>query len=179
MTDKTKHPLVKNTPYILLGVLIAFVFAALVVGEMWGAYDKFWWFDDTLHTLAGVILGFIGFVLVYFFNARYQMRINPVFVAVFAFSFAVTMAVVWEIFEFSGDALFHSNMQRWADPATVKMIGQAYQGSGLRDTMSDLIVATFGALFTSICVYFGYKNERQTALSVMRRTVRFAKNKSN
>ncbi|HET6622812.1 MAG TPA: hypothetical protein VFG56_02660, partial [Candidatus Saccharimonadales bacterium] len=126
--------LVHNAPYILLGVVVLFVLGALVAGEILGAYDKFWWWDDGLHTLAGAILGFIGFVLVYFFNARYQMHINPLFVAVFAFSFAVTMGVVWEIFEFTGDALFRTNMQRWADPATAKMIGQTYQGSGLRDS---------------------------------------------
>ncbi|HET7630083.1 MAG TPA: hypothetical protein VFK03_01795 [Candidatus Saccharimonadales bacterium] len=172
-----KRKLVRNAPYILLGAVVTFVFAALVAGEIWGAYNKFWWWDDVLHGLAGVILGFIGFVLVYFFNARYQMHINPLFVAVFAFSFAVTMGVVWEVFEFSGDALFHSNMQRWADPASTPMIGQAYQGSGLRDSMSDLIVASIGALVTSIFVYLGYKHDKTTALTVMRRTVKFAKRK--
>lgn len=177
MANKLKHTLVKNSPYILIGVIVAFVFAALVAGELWGAYGKFWWWDDVLHTLSGVILGFIGFVLVYFFNARYQMNINPLFVAAFAFSFAVTMAVVWEVFEFAGDALFHSQMQHWADPASVPMIGQAYQGSGLRDTMSDLIVASIGALFTSAFIYLGYKHEKSTALRLMRRNVRFARRK--
>ncbi|HET8690483.1 MAG TPA: hypothetical protein VFL81_03540, partial [Candidatus Saccharimonadales bacterium] len=85
-----------------------------------------------------------------------------------------TMGVVWEVFEFTGDALFHSNMQRWADPASTPMLGQAYQGSGLRDSMSDLIVASVGALVTSAFVYLGYKHEKPTALKVMRRTTLFA-----
>jgi uncharacterized membrane protein YjdF len=159
-------------PNILLAALVAFALAALVAGEWLGAYDKFWWWDDMLHAVSGVIIGFIGFLVVYFLNARYRMTISPLLVAVFAFTFAVTIGVLWEIIEFMSDALLHTDMQRWNLPADAQLIGRSYQGVGLRDTMSDLIVSTIGALLTSTLGYFAYKYEKPTVLWVMRHTVR-------
>lgn len=167
---------VRHAPNAIIGAVAVFVLAALLLGEGFGAYEKFWWWDDVLHTVSGVIVGLIGFLMVYFFNARYNMHINPVFVAVFAFTFAITMGVIWEIFEFSMDVLLGANMQRWNLPADAELIGKAYQGSGLRDTMSDLIVAGIGSLVAAVVAYYAYKHEKPTSLSIMRRTVgRFRK----
>jgi hypothetical protein len=47
------------------------------------------------------------------------------------FSFALAFGALWEIFEYSIDSIFGTNMQR----------------SGLQDTMWDLIVDGLGALF--------------------------------
>jgi hypothetical protein len=159
-----------HLPRALLATIMLFVVTALVIGDGFGQYERFWWWDDMLHSLSGVITGLLGFLLVYFFNARYNMNISPLFVAVFAFAFAITMGVLWEIVEFSFDVMFMSDMQRWNLPASTVLIGKDYQGSGLRDTMSDLIVAGVGALFASIIAYFSYKNERRKVLRVMRRT---------
>jgi len=76
--------------------------------------------------------------------------------------------VLWEIFEFSVDVVFGAAMQQWNLPDDARLMGKAFQGSGLRDTMSDLILASGGALFAAIFSYLAYKNDRQTVLSVMR-----------
>lgn len=165
------HIAVRYAPHILGGVLIAFVLASLVAGEFLNAYERFWWWDDLLHTLSGVIIGFIGFLMVYFFNAKYHMTISPVFVAVFAFAFAMSIAVIWEVIEFSVDLTFGTPMQRWNLPKDAMLIGKPYQGVGLRDTMSDLIVCGFGSLLSAIVSYFAFKHKKRTSLSVMRRTV--------
>ena len=102
--------------------------------------------------MAGVVTAMTGFLLVYFLNARYNMRINPLFIALFAFTFAITMGVVWEIIEFSFDVLLKTDMQRWYVPHGTPLIGRDYQGNGLRDTMSDLIVSCVGALAVSVIV---------------------------
>lgn len=165
-------------PRELLVAIMLFVVAALVVGDAYGQYDRFWWWDDMLHSLSGVIMALVGFLLVYFFNARYNMNISPVFVAMFAFTFAITMGVMWEIIEFAIDYGFPSNMQGWKQAGGAVLMGRDYQGNGLRDTMSDLIVAWVGAMFASAFAYYAYKNERQTALGVMRRIFpRLAKQK--
>ncbi len=169
-TIRHSRGLIKNVPYILLGVLIVFAIAALVAGELLGAYKSFWWWDDMLHTISGVIVGLVGFLMVYFFNARYNMAISPLFIAVFAFAFATVIAVGWEIFEFTMDALFRANMQRWSQPDTVWLIGREYQGDGLRDTISDLIVGWVGALFASVFAYLAYKHEKPAVLRAMRHT---------
>lgn len=177
---QVNHGIVRNAPKALIVSLVIFAVFALVAGEVFGAYGKFWWWDDMLHTVSGVIVGLIGFLAVYFFNARYNMHISPLFVAVFAFTFAITVGVLWEVFEFTMDALFGLYMQRWNLPADAMLIGREYQGSGLRDTMSDLIVAGIGSLAAAVFAHYAYKHEKPTSLSVMRRIVgRFRRNKKN
>ena len=99
-----------------------------------------------MHTTSGILLGIVGFVLVYNLNKekRVQLKMNMGFVALFAFVFAVTIGSMWEIFEFAMDSFFGLNMQK----------------SGLTDTMSDLIVDALGALFISIVGYLYIKDKK-------------------
>lgn len=159
----------RNAQAILLTVLAMFVLAALVLGEWLHMYDAVWWWDDMLHGLSGIILGLFGFLAIYFFNARYNMSLNPVFVAVFVFSFAIMLGVVWEIYEFVVDVAFGTAMQQWNMPPNATVVGRDFQGMGLRDTMSDLIVASVGATVAAVFSYFAYRYERPTVLEVMRR----------
>jgi uncharacterized membrane protein YjdF len=126
---------------------ITFIFASLFLGEVHEYYTRFWWWDIALHTGSGLLLGILGFLLVYILNEsdEIDLHMNPGFVAFFAFLFAVGIGVLWEIFEFSMDSLFGTNMQK-------EMLGDP---SGLTDTMWDLIVDTLGALVISALGY-GY-----------------------
>jgi hypothetical protein len=124
---------------------IAFVFAALFLGEIRGFYLRFWWWDLILHTTSGVLLGILGLLLVHLLNEMEDVEVNlkPGFVALFAFLFAVGMGTLWEVFEYGMDQLFGMNMQK----ATVG------DPSGLTDTMWDLIVDAGGALVISVLGY--------------------------
>lgn len=126
---------------------IAFIFASLFLGEVRGYYTRFWWWDIALHTGSGLLLGIVGFLLVYILNETEDigLTMKPGFVALFAFLFAVSIGALWEIFEFSMDSFFGMNMQK-------PMLGDP---SGLTDTMWDLIVDTVGALVISVLGY-GY-----------------------
>ncbi len=121
-----------------------FIFAAIFLGELGGYYLKFWWWDIVLHTSSGSLLGIVGFLLVFIMNQekRIQVHMNPGFVALFALSFAISIGVIWEIFEFAMDTFFGLNMQK----------------SGLVDTMWDLIVYTLGALVVVILGYLHMKS---------------------
>lgn len=158
-----------NARWILLLIVLVFAFGAVVVGEIFNAYGTIWWWDDLIHTFGGLILGLIGMLLIYFFNVRYSLKLNPLLVAVFAFSFAISALVLWEVFEFTGDALFKTDMQRWTEPANFEILGQSYQGSGLRDTMSDLIVGWIGAMIAAVIAYLGALSEKRTVVGAMRR----------
>jgi len=137
--------------FVLLG--ITFVFASLFLGEVHGYYSRFWWWDIALHSGSGFGLGIIGFLLVYVLNENENIGVhmNPGFVALFAFLFAVGIGALWEIFEFSMDSLLKTNMQK-------AMLGDP---SGLTDTMWDLIVDTLGALLISVLGY-GYIKTAQS-----------------
>jgi uncharacterized membrane protein YjdF len=128
-------------------ISIAFVFASLFLGEIHDYYTRYWWWDIALHTGSGVLLGIVGFLLVYVLNETETigLHMKPGFVAFFAFLFAVGVGALWEIFEFAMDSFFGMNMQK-------PMLGDP---SGLTDTMWDLIVDTLGALVISVLGY-GY-----------------------
>lgn len=140
-----------NPPEFVL-LAIAFVFASLFLGEVHDYYSRFWWWDIALHSGSGILLGIIGFLLVYVLNETEDIGVHmkPGFVAFFALLFAVGMGALWEIFEFGMDSFFAMNMQK-------EMFGDP---SGLTDTMWDLIVDTLGALVISVLGYGYLKTAR-------------------
>lgn len=134
-------------PFELDLALAAFIFLSLFLGSLNGYYLRFWWWDAMLHFQSGVLAGIVGFLLVYVLNATQpsqRLNVSPGFIALFSFAFSLTVAVLWEIFEFSGDQLF----------------GWRAQESGWPDTMGDLILATIGAIIVAT-VGYGWMRRRQ------------------
>lgn len=133
-------------------VAVIFTFAALYLGEIQRFYERLWWWDIALHASAGLLMGVLGFLLVYILNEskRIELRITPVFIAFFAFLFAVSIGTFWEIFEFAVDQFFGTNMQK-------PMLGDP---SGLTDTMWDMIVNAGGAATISIAGWWYLKKEQ-------------------
>ncbi len=140
--------------YELLAIL--FVFASLFLGEFHSYYARFWWWDVALHSISGLLLGILGFLLAYMLNEsrRIDMHMRAGFVALFAFAFAVTAGTLWEILEFAADQLLGTQMQK-------PMLGDP---SGLTDTMWDLIVDTLGAAVISGFGWWHLKRGRRSFL---------------
>jgi hypothetical protein len=116
-------------PRWIIAAVAVFVFATLFLGEVQDFYERFWWWDIALHGFSALGFGFTGFLFVFilFEGDRYAA---PAWAMGFmAFCFAVTIGVIWEVFEFAMDQAFGFNMQK----------------SGLMDTMGDLIVDVIGA----------------------------------
>jgi hypothetical protein len=160
-----------DIPDVLEIAIVIFIYAGIFLSIQFNLYYTFFWWDDLLHTLSGVIIGFIGFIVVYKINYKYSMDINPLLIALFSFTFAVTLGVMWEILEFFTDVLIGTANQKWDLPETEIMIGKPYQGSGLRDTMSDLIVDSIGAFITSIITYHMYKYQKKKTLAEMEKMI--------
>ena len=123
-------------------IAILFVFASLFLGEVRNYYGRIWWWDLALHGTAGLLLGLLGFQIVYVLNEStgLQRRMRPSFVALFSFAFAIAIGTLWEIFEFSMDQTFGFVMQK-------PVPGDS---SGLSDTMWDMIVNALGAAIISM-----------------------------
>ena len=138
--------------YELLAIL--FVFASLFLGEFLSYYERFWWWDIALHTTSGLLLGILGFLLVYVLNEsrRIGSHMRAGFVALFAFTFAVTVGALWEILEFAADQLLGTNMQK----------AMLHDPSGLTDTMWDLIVDALGAAVISGFGWWHMKRNRRS-----------------
>ena len=103
-----------DLPDTLEIVILLFIYAAEILGEIREFYIAFPYWDTMLHTLNGFLCAAIGFALVDILNRteRVVMRLSPFFMAVVAFCFSMTVGVLWEFFEFSMDMLFHLDMQK-------------------------------------------------------------------
>jgi hypothetical protein len=126
-----------HIPSSFLVAIALFLFATLFLGEVWDFYERFWWWDVSLHMGSAMGFGLIGVVLMLILVKGERLTAAPVTVALFAFCFAVMIGAVWEICEFAIDQTFGLNMQK----------------SGLVDTMWDLIVDCLGA---AVGAAFGY-----------------------
>lgn len=136
---------------------VIFSFAALYLGEVQQFYDKIWWWDIALHGTAGLLMGIIGFLMVYILNETDRVRLTMTagFIAFFAFLFAIAIGTFWEIFEFAVDELLDMNMQKpmFGDP------------SGLTDTMWDVIVNAVGAFIISFSGWWYLKKGKSFFIS--------------
>lgn len=129
------------------------VFASLFLGEVRDYYTRFWWWDFKLHALSGFLMAIVGFLLLLNQDARNRVYapVKPGVAAFTAFMFALGMGVSWEIFEFTIDSVFGTQMQK-------PMMGDP---SGLTDTMWDMIMNAVGA-FTVLLLGWRYlENSRR------------------
>ena len=175
-----------DLPNTLETIILLFVFAAEILGEIGSYYIKYPLWDTMLHTINGFICAAFGFALVDIFNRnrRIKFELSPVFLAIVAFCFSMTVGVLWEFFEFGSDMIFKTDMQKdfvintissvKLDPTnsnkaviieniTDTMVnGESlglggYLDIGLIDTMKDLIVNFIGAVVFSIIGYIYVK----------------------
>ena len=113
--------------------------------------------DTILHSMSGLMLGFFGFSLVDILNnTNKRVTLSPFFIAFFAFAFAITVGVIWEVYEFSADGIFGTNMQKYKLQDGTQLIGR----EALKDTMEDLIVDGGSALVSSVIGYISLKYKK-------------------
>lgn len=174
-------------PSALEIVILLFIFAAEILGELQSYYLRVAGWDTMLHTVNGFLCAAVGFALVDIFNRnqRFTFALSPMFMAVVAFCFSMTIGVLWEFFEYAGDQLLHMDMQKdtvvhaissvMLNPSgenvavTISGIEDVavngvplglggYLDIGLHDTMKDLFVNLIGAVVFSVIGYFYVKN---------------------
>ncbi len=101
-------------PNVLETVILLFVFSAEILGEIGSFYTYISWWDSMLHTVNGFLMAAIGFALIDILNnsPKFHISLSPIFVALVAFCFSMTVGVVWEFFEFAMDSLTATDMQK-------------------------------------------------------------------
>ena len=131
-------------PQTLEVIIILFIFAAEMLGEINAFYLKFSWWDDMLHTLNGFLMAAVGFSMVDILNKneRFKFQLSPLFIAIVAFCFSMTIGVLWEFFEFFADTMFATDMQKdiilqsfSSVEINPEKINTAYQVSGIEDML--------------------------------------------
>ncbi|WLV24582.1 hypothetical protein QR721_13210 [Aciduricibacillus chroicocephali] len=111
---------------------IAFLFSSQYLGTIRHWYGLGWW-DTFIHFISGLMLAFIAkATFEHFFRSLEKMTV-PIAKFLFILSFSALGAVLWEIYEFSGDQFFATTMQ----------------GGGNFDTMTDMIAGVIGGLIVA------------------------------
>lgn len=95
-------------------IILLFIYAAEILGEIGAYYIKHPYWDTVLHTLNGFLCAAIGFSLLDLLNRQKKVafQLSPVYLAVVAFCFSMTVGVLWEFFEYAMDQLFFLDMQK-------------------------------------------------------------------
>ena len=174
-------------PSTLEIIILLFIFAAEILGELQSYFIQYPYWDTMLHTTNGFLCAAVGFSLIDILNrdAKIKFTLSPVYVALAAFCFSMTIGVLWEFFEFGMDRLFHMDMQKDTivhtissvmldstnsnipitidDITSVAVNGRdlgftGYLDIGLYDTMEDLFVNFIGATVFSVIGYFYLKH---------------------
>ena len=95
-------------------VILLFIFAADILGEIQEYYVLVPHWDTVLHTMNGFLFAAIGFSIVNLLNddKRVSLTLSPFYMAVAAFCFSMTIGVLWEFFEWLSDCLLNLDMQK-------------------------------------------------------------------
>lgn len=103
-----------DLPDTLEVIILLFIFAAEILGEIQEYYIRIPGWDTTLHTINGFLFAAIGFSIVNILNRNknISMSLSPFYMAVTAFCFSMTIGVLWEFFEWGMDMWFGLDMQK-------------------------------------------------------------------
>ena len=109
-----ERALMVDLPNTLEIIILLFIFSAEILGEISAFYTTYQGWDTILHTLNGFLCAAIGFALVDLCNRheRVSLSLSPVYMAIVAFCFSMTIGVLWEFFECAMDQLFLLDMQK-------------------------------------------------------------------
>lgn len=183
-----------DLPTSLEIIILLFIFAAEILGELQAYYVRFPYWDTMLHTINGFLCAAVGFSLIDIMNRseRFSLKLSPLYVSIVAFCFSMTVGVLWEFFEFGMDMLFHTDMQKdfvvhsissvALDPTLsnrpvvlegitdVAVNGQSlglggYLDIGLIDTMKDLMVNFIGAVVFSFIGFFHVRSRGKSKVA--------------
>ena len=145
-----------------------------ILGSPFSMYSILPCFDDILHTLSGFVFAALGFAVVEFFFGRADTPKKRVGSLMLAILFSLGIAVLWELWEFSGmlllgmetaDDTIVSGFTTFfftgrAEPLVVNdviktviyygdgqtLVVDGYLDIGYFDTLKDMIVCTLGAI---------------------------------
>lgn len=184
-----------DIPPLMEAIIYCFIFAAEILGEINSFYTIIPGWDTMLHTINGFLVAAVGFSLVDLFNRseRFSVKLSPLFLAIVAFCFSMTVGVLWEFFEFSMDQFFGTDMQKDFLVSTIHSVSLnpdglnvvvhepiqslivngedwmqfpgGYLDIGLIDTMKDLMVNFVGAVVFSVIGFFYVKTRGKGRLA--------------
>ncbi|MER2024436.1 MAG: hypothetical protein ABS879_02310 [Eubacteriales bacterium] len=183
-------------PQVLEVIILLFIYAAEILGEVNSYYTAIPYWDIMLHTLNGFLCGAIGFSLAICLDKDEKVffRMSPLLIVIVSFSFSMTIGVLWEFFEYAADHILLLDMQKDTVVHTVSSVLMnpmkvqrpwiirnitemsingtemgvgGYVDLGLIDTMEDLFVNFIGALTFSVIGWLALHGKRRERMIAM------------
>lgn len=138
-----------DLPNTLEIIILLFIFSAEILGEIRSYYTIYQGWDTILHTLNGFLAAAVGFSLVDVFNRheKFSLSLSPIFMAIVAFCFSMTIGILWEFFEWGMDCFFYLDMQKDAivnTISTVKLDPTGGTKAQIISGITDVIVVANG-----------------------------------
>jgi len=131
---------------------ILFLFASVTLAKVLDFYTRIPSWDLILHFFSGPLITAIGiaFLGLWQFGGKGTKNLAPLFVALFGFLFSMTIAGLWEFYEFAFDTFFGTQMQKF------ELRGDVLD-TGLLDTMTDMLVAALGSVCYAVFTWIDLK----------------------
>ncbi len=149
-----------HIPYTLDFALITFAFCSFILGDVFNFYGRFPIWDSILHTFSGVLIAYVGFIVIDFLDKEYSipLSVSPMFMSILVVSVALSIGAVWEIGEYLVDDFTGTNNQQYMastrgtlyNDEDIPLVGH----EALKDTMKDLMLDLAGAVAVGV---IGYK----------------------
>lgn len=116
-------------------IYLIFVFFAHFLGSIVDFYHTILYYDKVMHLLSGLLSALLGFVLLV--KMKHYKSKSIVFNVIFIIAITLSIAALWEFYEFTADYLFSKDAQNVVT-------------TGVSDTMWDMIMAFFGSIMVSL-----------------------------
>ncbi len=136
-----ERALMIDLPNTMEIIIMLFIFAAEILGEISSFYTTFRGWDTILHTINGFLCAAIGFALVDMLNRteKFSLSLSPVFMSIVAFCFSMTIGVLWEFFECAMDQLLLLDMQKDTVVNTISSVMLDPAGGNSRVMIQDIV----------------------------------------
>ncbi len=119
----------------IIFVYLIFIFFAHFLGTILNFYYKISIYDKLMHGISGIMTSILAIIILIKSKCLKQ---NPLWVNIlFIISVTLSIAALWEFFEFINDNIFSKDAQKVLT-------------TGVDDTMTDMIMAFIGSIIFSI-----------------------------
>lgn len=151
LPERLKDRIGLKIPIMLETSLTVFAFCGFVLGDVFDFYKKFPIWDSMLHTFSGVLLAYVGFVLIDYFVKRDSINLSMghMYICVSVVLFSLSLGALWEIGEYLVDDIFGTNNQQYMKSTRGTLYGKEDEPllghEALNDTMKDLMLDLAGA----------------------------------
>lgn len=129
---------------------LIFVFFAHFLGSIVNFYHLILGYDKIMHFISGMLSTFLAFLLLVKLN-QYNKK-NVLFTILFVVGITLSIAALWEFYEFTSDFIFNKDAQNVLT-------------TGVADTMWDMLMAFFGSILVCFQYFVEIKYNKNLVVS--------------